>query len=298
MPKKSLDELFARAMNASKGSTGRTPSPKKKSARVLGAPKSPKKMLKPSKADFDDEDSVKIEMAKALGYEPDDLDIKESHLNSFGTGTFYEVESGQKSWIVARNEEEAHDLAVAVVKQDLENEPEMFERKFIQSHIRLDRLRRDLESDVQNMYEDDLREEAERNPIQFVYDNDLEDEIKPPTDDQIREWTEEEDEISEIKEMEPINQWDAIHEEPEIPDTAIESIAEERTKAVLKDPIAYLSDMGGDEEGIKRAIEIAGIDEDAAADEAVRTDGWEHFLSRYDGKSNETPSGFVYWREN
>lgn len=36
---------------------------------------------------------------------------------------------------------------------------------------------------------------------------------------------------------------------------------------------------------------------EAAAEDAVRVDGWQHFLSSYDGNSYETDSGFVYWRE-
>ena len=59
----------------------------------------------------------------------------------------------------------------------------------------------------------------------------------------------------------------------------------------------FLEEIYGDEAAAK-AIEIAGIDVDAAADDAVDTDGWEHFLARYDGKSHETASGLVYWRVN
>ena len=65
----------------------------------------------------------------------------------------------------------------------------------------------------------------------------------------------------------------------------------------LKDPMDYLRDIyGGD--ASKEAIRIAGIDIDAAAEDAVDTDGPEHFVARYDGKSHETRSRFVYWRTN
>ena len=79
--------------------------------------------------------------------------------------------------------------------------------------------------------------------------------------------------------------------------TDIESLAEKITDDRLKDPMQYLEDIYGDE-AAQKAIEIAGIDIDAAAEDAVQTDGAEHFLSRYDGNSYETKSGFVYWREN
>jgi len=61
----------------------------------------------------------------------------------------------------------------------------------------------------------------------------------------------------------------------------------------------YLEDIyGPTAAAADKAIQIAGIDIDAAADDAVDTDGWEHFLARYDGNSNETDAGLVYWRVN
>ena len=84
--------------------------------------------------------------------------------------------------------------------------------------------------------------------------------------------------------------------EPEYSD--IETLAEKITEDRLADPIAYLEDIYGRDEAIEQAINIAGIDIDAAAQDAVDTDGWAHFLCRYDGNYDTTPSGFVYWREN
>jgi len=78
----------------------------------------------------------------------------------------------------------------------------------------------------------------------------------------------------------------------------LSELAEKRVEDQLRDPMQYLSDIYGDKEAVEQAIKIAGIDVDAAAEDAVDTDGWEHFLSRYDGHSHETASGFVYWREN
>jgi len=37
---------------------------------------------------------------------------------------------------------------------------------------------------------------------------------------------------------------------------------------------------------------------DAAAEDAIDTDGAAHFLSSYDGQSHETRGGLVYWRHN
>ncbi|MGA8297090.1 MAG: hypothetical protein WB770_08625, partial [Acidimicrobiales bacterium] len=79
--------------------------------------------------------------------------------------------------------------------------------------------------------------------------------------------------------------------------TEIEELAEKQVEVELEDPMRYLEDICGDD-AAKEAIRIAGIDIDAAADDAVDTDGWEHFLARYDGNSHETASGLVYWRVN
>jgi hypothetical protein len=41
-----------------------------------------------------------------------------------------------------------------------------------------------------------------------------------------------------------------------------------------------------------------GIDIEKAADEAVSTEGAEHFMCNYDGKYDTTKSGFLVWRHN
>ena len=40
------------------------------------------------------------------------------------------------------------------------------------------------------------------------------------------------------------------------------------------------------------------INKEKAASHAVRTDGWEHFLSRYDGDYDTTKEDVVYFRES
>jgi len=121
--------------------------------------------------DFDDEDAVLADVAQALDIDPDDLKIRESHLGDFGAGTVYEVtvRGGRagKEWNVVADEDQEIELATAIVKQDLEEQPEIFERNFIESHINTDRLRRDLESDTLNSRIDDLHDLADRRPDDF-----------------------------------------------------------------------------------------------------------------------------------
>lgn len=231
------------------------------------------KKKKKIEVDFDDEDSVLGEMARALDIDPDELKIREaSGPSSFGVGTVYEITirgGGHKEWNVVADEDAAHELALAIVKQDLEESPENFNQSFIEGHIDMDRLKRDLESDVLSMREEDLRE--------------------MDADDFWREYEREGFDAPEEDE-------DGNREDPD--DSHIEEIAQRQTDEMLKDPLGYLEDIYGKEDAVKKAIEIAGIDEEAAAEEAVSADGDGHFLSGYDGNTETTDSGLVYWRVN
>lgn len=219
--------------------------------------------------DFGDEDEVLEDVARALGEDPDNLEIEEdSGLGSFGAGTVYSitVRGGRdKEWQVVEDEDQEYKLAIAVVTQDLEQEPEIFEKSFIESHIDKDKLRDELHSDALDMRTEDLNEMRAR--------------------DFWREWEEEGFELPE-------------HEGEDDPtDEEVEQLAEKQTEARLRDPMEYLEEIYGDEAAAK-AIEIAGIDVEEAAEEAVDTDGPAHFLARYDGNSHTTRAGLVYWRSN
>jgi hypothetical protein len=224
--------------------------------------------------DFTDEDAVRAEMARALDIDAEELAIEEDRgLTGFREGTVYSItiQGGKRGteWAVAENAEQARELAIAIVTQDLEHEPEIFNQSFIESHIDLDRLRRDLEAGVRESNEERLR--------------DLD------ADDFWREaegWgmdAPEEDEDGDL---------------PEPDESDIEALADKQTDDQLRDPLSYLNDIYGREDAVKQAIEIAGIDVEAAAEEAVDTDGEGHFLSGYDGQTHETDGGLIYWRVN
>lgn len=232
----------------------------------------PRRKAKP--VDFNDEETVLAEVARELDIDPDQLSIREERgLSGFGAGTVYEITSGGrtggKEWHVVENEDQERDLALAVVKQDLDDEPELFNQSFIESHINMERLKRDLESDLQDSNEENLRGESDR--------------------DFWREWERagfdapEEDEDGDIHSP---------------TDDEITVLAEKYTAQQLRDPMGYLEDIYGREDAVKQAIKIAGIDIDAATEDAVDTDGPAHFLARYDGNSYTTKSGLVYWRAN
>ena len=230
-------------------------------------------MASKNKIDFNDEEAVLAEMARELDIDPEELSIKEERgLSSFGAGTVYEITirgGGHKEWNVVENEDTEHELAVEIVKQDLDESPENFESGFIESHIDMDRLRQELKREVLDMRIEDLTETAERHPDDFWSDYEREGFSAPEEDE------------------------DGNRPEPD--SSQIEELAEAHTKERLRDPMEYLEEIS---DGIKRAIQIAGIDIDAAAEDAVDTDGAGHFLSSYDGSTSETKNGLVYWRTN
>jgi hypothetical protein len=226
---------------------------------------------KKTEIDYGDEEAVLAAVAADMEADIEECVIQEDRgMSSFGEGTVYQVDWGVEEYHVAENYDQAYALAVAVVKQDLEQEPEIFNKDFLESHINKDKLRDALEGDELNSRIDDLTYDAERNPDDF--------------------WKEYEREG-----------WDAPEENEdgerrEPTSSEIEELAEAQVKERLSDPMQFLEDIYGDEAAAK-AIEIAGIDIDAAAADDVDTNGWEHFLAR-DGNSHETGSGLVYWRVN
>jgi hypothetical protein len=239
----------------------------------MATKKTAKKVDPAYNGDFNDEESVLAEMARELDIDPDQLKIREGR-SGFGVTT-YEITiqgGGHKEWSVVENEDQERELAIEIVKQDLDESPENFTQSWLEGYINTDRLRRDLESDVLNMNIETLQD---RSTDEF--------------------WREAESAGVDVPEK------DEDGELPEPDQSTIEMVAEKQTEDQLKDPMQYIEDMYSREDAVKQAIQIAGIDIvniDAAAEDAVNTDGPAHFLSSYDDNSYTTKGGLVYWRTN
>lgn len=237
------------------------------------------------KADFDDMESVAAEMAHVLDVPVEDINIKEaSNYGGFINDTIYEIDfGGTKEFYVVRDSDAEEALALAIVKQDLESEPELFNQSFIESMIDTDKLRSELMSDVENMAREDLDEEVKNG--------------RPRDIERILE--EADNEGINVEKYRNVDGDLVAPDDGEIDDSILDSLAETRAKDRLRDPMEYLEDIyGKGEDAVKQAITIAGIDIDKAAQQAIRDDGAEHFLSSYDGTTSETPSGMVWWRTN
>ncbi len=219
----------------------------------------------PRKKSFS-ERAVLQDMAKTLMVPASALSIDDGGrgLSSFGEGTFYYVENAGRGYVVAPDDDAAHRLAIAVVTQDLEQEPEIFNQSFLESYIDEDRLRRELQSDVEESNRDYAREMSERELVAEANRQGID--------------------VEENEDGEPADV-----------DKVVDDVAEAMTNDQLRNPLEYLEEIYGDE-ATKRAIEIAGIDVREAAEAAVRDDGEGHFLSHYDGEMRETAGGRPYWR--
>lgn len=193
------------------------------------------------------------------------------------SGEYVSIEVGSKEYLVCDTYDTAEELAVAVVTQDLEQEPELFNQTWLSNHIDVDRLRDDLMSDVLNVRMEDLHNQAD-NDLEGLAEElglDLEDYRSEPEVDEDGDETE-----GEIDE-------EALRSAV---DDAIETYAEKLAEDELADPVAYLEELGS-EDMLKNYLDV-----DAAAQDAVDTDGAAHFLSGYDGNQNDLSSGGCYFR--
>lgn len=225
-----------------------------------------------------DEKTVAKEMAKALGVKIRELRVERSKTyEAFGVDKrgIYRIEIDRLNlgqvdmeFFVVEDDGVADALAVEVVKQDLQDSPSHFNQSFIEQHIDREKLKKELwqetyDRNFEDLHDTDVESFWWSAKGQGMYVPDIED------DDGKRDPTEEE----------------------------IVECAEKMTEDELHDPVDFLERYFG-EKAIDKAIEIVGIDVEAAANDAVRTDGPGHYLSSYDSNIHETPGGFVYWRGN
>lgn len=189
----------------------------------------------------------------------------------------FKVDVGNKEWLFFKSEDEAETYALEIVRNDLKTEPEIFSQDWLREFVDEDRLRNAIgdpyeewENDVRNLdYEDLLDKMVEEN---YVEDDDPVF-FKKNSDKRI---------------------------ENPVRVKALNKIMEDfiEKKKPSWEPWEWLEDVYGKEEAPKRAIEMVGIDVDEAAKSAVATDGWPHFIARYDGNSHYLENGSTYCRIN
>jgi len=212
----------------------------------------------------DDLITAVLEFFEAENADLDDYGVKVTDGYFSGSANIEGVT--REGYVVCKSDDDAEAAAIAQVTHDLENEPSLFNQDWLQSYIDTEKLSDSLYDDVYNwVYEE---------PKSYGWDPD----DVYETDD-AGNYLDDDGNIVEDSDT-PSDEW-------------IEAKAREQ----VADPMEFLGQMYGKDELLKEAIRIAGINVEEAAADAVAADGWQHFLSRYDGNSYDLPSGGVYFRD-
>ena len=208
--------------------------------------------------------AVRSQMAEALDCDPGDLEVSEWN-SGFGVEG-WEVRLGDQEYLVFMEQDQAEAAAIAMVREDLENEPEIFNQAWLEGHISMS------ETDVRMLARDLVGEYP--------------DEIEPE-----RVW----EELGE----EPEDPDDLEVGLDEARERLGDKMADAKEDELENDPVGYLVDQGiypDAAHAMKAGFLRINLDE--AAEDAVRTDGIGHFIARYDSQENETSTGMVYYRTN
>lgn len=177
-------------------------------------------------------------------------------------------------WTVFKDEDSAEARAKQRVLDDLHESPENFNQVWLQGFIDTENLQRQLYQDMR--------------------DDDYWNEQYPDYEDKIEE----------------LERRGLLDEDPRTEDEngdlivtpEVEALVDEKWEDMIeawgrRDAMDFLNDIHGEEDAIKQAIDIGGINYNAAADNAIATDGWQNFLAHYDGNSYDLPGGAVYIRQ-
>lgn len=209
-----------------------------------------------------------LEVANALEIAPNYMRLRESR----NFDNVYDAKVGRNEYTIAIDLDTAEAMAVEHVTDELKSEPEIFNQSFIEQHIDQKALK------------------------EYVYDAHMEDPyVEELASYQVEDFWQLATQLD-VVEVVPRRGRDGDLKLPT--QKQVQAVQEAYAEDRSQDPMEFFIDMYGRNDAIKHAVEAVGIDINAAAQDAIRTDGWQHFLAHYDGNSYETTSGFVYWRTN
>ena len=222
-------------------------------------------------ATMDDAEAT-IDLAASLGVDPEGI----TDLETDGEGGTFKAQGNEYRFFW--DEDGAEVAAITQVTEDLTNDPELFEPNWLASQIDASKAR-DFFYDIYSEWNDSYAGDIKSEPSSEGYENRLVDEMV-----QRGIVTDEE-----------------AHAEGFDPDDKVDLFISEMTSEQIEEGNGgydhYASNFG-EEEAKKLVMEHGLIDIDAAAADAVSTDGWAHFLSHYDGGYETTDKNIVYFREN
>lgn len=240
---------------------------------------------------------LELEQREGVSLKFKESDEDDLHSDPEAVDTFeLEDENPQsyRSYTVYKTDEVAEQAAFERVKQDLEDSPENFSANWLQHYIDEDELRRAI-GDPYEDWEGELEGKDTPEIIEFlVGEGKLDEETFYTKTGKIRKIT---------------------RATQELLDAAIEEYKEESKPKF--DPWEWMEEMHGSGEGresygltpnqrkeirmanaVKAAMNLVRIDYDRAAQDAVRADGWAHFMSSYDGNYIQLEDDVVAVRNN
>lgn len=224
-----------------------------------------------------------IEIRKEL---EETLDLEGGDYSSYGNCGSFEFEGTEYN--IIENYDEAISIAEQKVKEDLENEPELFNPDFISRYITVSHSDKDqIAQEESEAHTSDVRDYIDSDELEKACE-----ELEIDYADYEEKIDSEDEEVSEKAKEELLTELESAYESKK--DSAYQDIYNK-----LEDPIDYFINELGAYEDVSALLKASfiTIDINEASEAAVSEDGWEHFLSTYDGNSKETDNGFVYFRK-
>lgn len=199
-----------------------------------------------------------------------------------------ELESGEEFYLFKDNDT-AERKAEDRVREDLENEPELFTQSWLQNYYSMsDTDRRILAGDLTDSYASDIR--SEDDGLRLADESGNKDEY-----DEIQEQIDESEDDEKTSELETKKEELLDKAETELQEKQYDDVYES-----LDDPYNYLVE----EQGMYSAEDFykasfMSLDVEDAVSGAISEDGWQHFIATYDGNSLEVPeSDLILARTN
>jgi len=188
-----------------------------------------------------------------------------------GQAGSFTADGEEFNWIV--NEEEAERIAIDGVRQDLEDQPELFTQGWLMHYVSPGNFFEQAYNEWNYSYAEDIKNEGDNE-----FDNRLRRELFERgiiTEEQIDD--------------ESLNEYDYI-------DEFVEAMTRDQMEEGGEGFDHYIDNFG-EQEAWDLVIKNNLLDIEGAAEGAVDTDGWAHFLSHYDGNYEVTNNGVVYFKE-
>jgi hypothetical protein len=195
-------------------------------------------------------------------------DVKILTIREDNEGIFYIETNNNREYYIAEDLECAISYAKEGIESDLEHQPEIFNKSFLESHIDRDRLVKIMKDDFDEVAYDEL---------EIYFD---EDEIIEALKIKLKE----DEDPSSIWDRDLSNIYDKLQNT---------QLYKQKRKDYAHDRVDNELQTYFGKDVYKNYLNL-----EEAVEDAINTDGWEHFVGSYDGTSNELNNGMVYWRHN